>query len=328
MPKSFFATLLLLIACGDDAGESDEGSDIDKCQQADGDFVGAASELKAGLDSPCESVDDCAYAEVALRCPDKKASVEACSRAVLADEVDTFAQGIADLHGEHCASIPRGCRASASCPLAELACVAGRCIRDFGTGALGDMACHNMDMAFCALDLKAPTTIEAKSSPVNNETAPEWSIIRYDFPKRGKLAPVSVTWYDGKKKPPALLAQGQQLPANGTLMIGDKGTLFVPHYGGEGMLLPRGDFSGYQGPEPSLPKPVGHYKEWIIACKGGPAALSNFDYAAGLTGMVLLGNLAVRLGKKITWDDEKMCCVGMPEADPLIRREYREGWTI
>jgi predicted dehydrogenase len=199
---------------------------------------------------------------------------------------------------------------------------------DFGTGALGDMACHNMDMAFWALDLKAPTTIEAKSSPVNSETAPKWSVIRYDFPKRGKLAPVSVTWYDGGKKPPAKLAHGQKLPGNGSLMIGEKGTLFVPHYWGEGKLLPLGDFSAYKGPAPSLPKPVGHHKEWLIACKGGPAALSNFDYAAGLTGMVLLGNLAVRMGKKITWDDEKMRCVGLPEADPLIRREYREGWTI
>ncbi len=199
---------------------------------------------------------------------------------------------------------------------------------DFGTGALGDMACHTMDMAFWALDLKAPTSIVAKTSEVNNETAPKWSIIRYEFPKRGNLAPVSVTWYDGGKKPPAKLAYGQKLPGNGSLLVGEKGTLFVPSYWGEGKLLPLGDFSNYKGPSPSLPKPVGHYKEWLIACKGGPAALSNFDYAADLTGMVLLGNLAVRLGKKITWDDEKMCCVGLPEADPLIRREYREGWTL
>lgn len=199
---------------------------------------------------------------------------------------------------------------------------------DFGTGALGDMACHNMDMAYWALELQAPTTIEAKSSPVNNETAPKWSIIRYDFPQRGKLAPLSLTWYDGGKKPSEKLAHGQKLSSNGTLLVGEKGTLFVPHYWGEGKLLPLGEFSSYEGPEPSLPKPVGHYQEWINACKGGPAALSNFDYAAGLTGMVLLGNLAVRLGRKITWDAEKMRCVGLPEADPLIRREYRQGWTI
>ena len=196
---------------------------------------------------------------------------------------------------------------------------------DFGTGALGDMACHNMDAAFWALRLGAPTAVQAESSAVNQETAPSWSVIRYEFPARGDLPPVNVTWYDGGRKPPAELAAGHALGGNGSLFIGDAATLYVPHYWGEGKII-KGTAAAR--PEPTIPNSPGHYQEWINACKGGPAALSNFDYAGPLTEMVLLGNLAVRLEKRIQWDAKNLKAIGVPEADPLIRREYRQGWAI
>ncbi len=196
---------------------------------------------------------------------------------------------------------------------------------DFGTGALGDMACHCMDTAFWALELGVPKVVSAKSSGMNPETAPEWSIIRYSFPARGNLPPVELTWYDGNKKPPAELAPGHQLSNNGSLFVGDAATLYAPHYWGAGTIV-----KGEAAPQPnrSIPDSPGHYLEWIRACKGGGAALSNFDYAGPLTEMVLLGNLALRLDEPIRWDSKNLTAEGLPEADRLVRGSYRKGWAL
>ncbi|MCH8149429.1 MAG: Gfo/Idh/MocA family oxidoreductase [Planctomycetes bacterium] len=196
---------------------------------------------------------------------------------------------------------------------------------DFGTGALGDMACHNTDTAYWALKLADPIAVEAKSSAINLETAPKWSTIRYEFPQRGSLPPVNLTWYDGGKKPPAELAPGVKLGTNGSIFVGDNATLFVPHYWGEGKIV-----KGEAAPRPkqSIPDSPGHYQEWINACKGGPPALSNFDNAGPLTEMVLLGNIALRTGKRCKWDPKTLSVPGVPEADMLIRNEYRKGWVL
>jgi predicted dehydrogenase len=196
---------------------------------------------------------------------------------------------------------------------------------DFGTGALGDMACHNMDTAFWALKLVTPTIVEAESSGVNSDTAPKWSIIRYEFPQRGSLPPVTLTWYDGGKKPAAELAPGQKLGTNGSLIVGDSATLFIPHYWGEGRIV-KGTAAAR--PTPTIPDSPGHYQEWINACKGGPAALSNFDNAGPLTEMVLLGNIALRTGRSCRWDSKNLKMKGVPEADVLIRSKSRKGWTL
>lgn len=206
---------------------------------------------------------------------------------------------------------------------------------DFGTGAIGDMGIHNLDTAFWALELGVPTSARIKAtSPRNEETAPEWSILEMNFPARRNHPPVRLTWYDGGKQPPADLFHGQPIPSNGSLAIGEKGTLLTRTWnGGESaadmfMLLPVERFEDYQPPAPSLPRADGHHREWIAACKGGPAPLSNFGYASVLTEALLVGALALRTGKPIEWDLEGMKAKGLPEADPFIRPEYRKGWSL
>jgi len=201
---------------------------------------------------------------------------------------------------------------------------------DFGTGAPGDMGCHNSDAAYWALKLDAPISVEAESSGVNSETCPKWSIVRSEFPARGKMPPVTLTWYDGGKRPSRDLADGTELPLNGTIIIGSKGKIAFRDWNPNGFrLLPEGQFKDFKGPAPTIPRaPEGPYREWIEACKGGPPCLSNFDYAGRLTEFVLLGNVALRAGKKIEWDAKQLRAKNCPEADQFIRREYRKGWEL
>jgi predicted dehydrogenase len=205
---------------------------------------------------------------------------------------------------------------------------------DFGTGALGDMGCHNMDTAYWALKLGVPNAIEAESSGMNAETFPKWSVIKYDFPARGPLAPARLTWYDGGKMPARELFEGAQLkneelPKNGTIIVGDKGKIVLTDWNANKFqLLPQDKFVDFKGPEPTIPRTESHYKEWIAACKGGPPAMSNFEYAAALTETALLGNLALRCGKRIEWDAKAMKAKGCPEADALIKPTYRAGWSL
>jgi len=201
---------------------------------------------------------------------------------------------------------------------------------DFGTGSLGDMACHTMNMPYWGLKLGAPTSIEAEVSELNPETAPNWSVIRYEFPARGDLPALKLTWYDKNKKPPADLFEGEEMSDSGSLMMGEKGKLYSPgDTGDEWRLLPKSKFEGFEGPPQTIPRSPGHHEEWIRACKGGPAAMSNFSHAGPLTEMVLLGNVAMRLpGRKLEWDAANLKVTNEPNAEHFIRREYRKGWVL
>jgi predicted dehydrogenase len=201
---------------------------------------------------------------------------------------------------------------------------------DFGTGALGDMACHIMDAPFWSLKFGYPVSVEAEGAePKMPETAPKWMVVRYKFPQRGDLPACNFTWYDGGKLPPAELFQGEQVRNGGVLMIGDRGTMYIPHdYGGVHVLLPREKFADYKAPDPVLPNPSGHHAEWIEAIKTGTQAFSNFAYAGPFTETVLLGNLAYRAGKKIEWDGPNMRARNAPEIAALVRPEFRKGWSL
>ncbi len=202
---------------------------------------------------------------------------------------------------------------------------------DFGTGALGDMACHTANLAFMALKLEYPTRVHAtKVDGLNSETYPDGSTIRYDFPTRGNLPPVSYHWYDGTHKPPAEVTEGLgKLATSGSLMIGDEGKLYSPNdYGAHYVLHPKEKFEEYKPPKPWLPRSRGHSREWIDASKGGVPAMSNFDYAALLTETILIGNIAMRAGQAIDWDGPRMRVTNSRTADQYVSREYRKGWEV
>ncbi|MHC4149307.1 MAG: Gfo/Idh/MocA family protein, partial [Planctomycetota bacterium] len=204
-----------------------------------------------------------------------------------------------------------------------------RCWRDFGTGRLGDMGCHIFDPAFWALELESPKIIEACSTPVNSETYPIASAIRYEFADHGDMPPVTIIWYDGGMYPwcPSELEEGRNLPEQGGLYIGENGKILAPHGGGP-RLIPESKMRGFEPPKPSLPRGIDHYDEWVRACKGGPEPLANFDYAGPLTETVLLGNIAIRAGKKLSWDGPNMNVTNVPEANEYLHRKYRQGWTL
>jgi predicted dehydrogenase len=199
---------------------------------------------------------------------------------------------------------------------------------DFGTGTLGDMGCHIIDPAFWALDLKYPITVEAHPAEFNNDTYPEKTVVRWEFPERGDLPPVTVTWYDGVNRPflPKELEPQRKLPGQGGVYYGEKGTLMAAHMGGA-RLIPESRMKGIKV-DPFLPRGFDHYQDWIRACKGGPKPSANFDYSGPLSETILLGNVAARAGRRIFWDGPNLKITNMPEAEKYLKREYREGWSL
>lgn len=203
---------------------------------------------------------------------------------------------------------------------------------DFGTGVLGDIGCHQFAPIFRALKLGYPTSVEACSSGVNSETAPLASIVRYEFPARGDMPALKLTWYDGGLMPPrpAELEDGRRYGgADSNLYVGDKGKMLGHR------LIPEAKMKEYKKPPTTLPRSPGHHKEWIRACKDGPPAGSNFEVSGPMAEVVLLGNIAVRMGQtlyekglKLYYDGPNMRITNMPEANKYIRREYRKGWTL
>jgi len=139
-----------------------------------------------------------------------------------------------------------------------------------------------------------------------------------------------MTWYESSR-PAAELFHGQQISAGGSLFVGTKGKLYSrSDYGGNNILLPVETFRDYRAPAPTIPRIAGgQHAEWIRAAKGGTAATSNFtSYAGPLTEMVLLGNVAIRVGKRVVWNSEKLQAVDLAAANQYIRREYRKGWDL
>ncbi|HMQ49801.1 MAG TPA: Gfo/Idh/MocA family oxidoreductase [Saprospiraceae bacterium] len=224
---------------------------------------------------------------------------------------------------------------------------------DFGTGALGDMACHVIDPAFRALKLKYPIRVEASTvvqyrqmwTPSDfPESCPQGSIIHIDFPAREDMPEVTLHWYDGGLMPrrPAELKDGEDMSREdgGILMIGDNGKILCDMYGANPRLLPTELMKDFKAPDPWLPRvTVSHQRNWVEAIKGGPAPSSNFDYAGPFTETVLMGNLALRshtikegdeyTGRKpLLWDGENMRITNYEPANQFVRREYRNGWSL
>ncbi|MGA3180628.1 MAG: Gfo/Idh/MocA family oxidoreductase [Verrucomicrobiota bacterium] len=241
---------------------------------------------------------------------------------------------------------------------------------DFGTGSLGDMACHTANLPFRALKLGYPTEVEAETVDLTKDCYPIKSKIRFQFPAREGLAPVTFRWYDGgnrtaiqtrrpyhdgnNKPPPEVMAdvvaKMDKAPDSGCLMVGDKGQIFSPDdYGTKFFLKLKDDKEFLNSPDhpalPSIPQTIprnrfmnednprhsnnlAHHREWIQACKGGPLPYSNFDIAAYLTEIILLGCVAIRAGKTLQWDGPNMRAKNAPEARPFVHPAFRKGWGL
>jgi predicted dehydrogenase len=216
---------------------------------------------------------------------------------------------------------------------------------DYGTGAIGDMACHTANMAFMGLKLGHPTKVSAEAGDVNTLTAPSYAHVTLEFPKRDKMVPVTLHWYEGKKDgqklyPPTTLvdkalelAKAKKIVDSGSIIVGSKGFAYSPNDYGSNVFFSTGKKAdGGTKPE-TFPEnnkeDQGQKNEWVEAIKAGKPelALSNFDYAGLLTAAFLLGNVAIRTGKAFNFDGEK-CTADIKEAAPLIRREYRKGWDL
>jgi len=209
--------------------------------------------------------------------------------------------------------------------------VAWRDFWPFGLGNLGDIGCHDLDSVVWSLNLKAPKTVEVYGAGImNRDIAPHGELGYYQFEKDADQIAVDLFWYGGGLKPkrPSELAPDQNLPNRGTLFIGEKGKILSGGAGSNVSLLPKSLDEAYKRPEPSLPRTKGHHREWIDAIKGGPAALSNFAYGARLTEIVLLGCVALRVGKAIEWDYNTMSVKNAPEAEAILKESYRPGWEV
>jgi predicted dehydrogenase len=206
-----------------------------------------------------------------------------------------------------------------------------RAFWDYGNGTLGDFGCHYIDLVHWALDLRAPSIVEATGTPVDPVSAPDWCIATYHYPARGKLPPVKLTWYDSGKRPELLAqlkkADGSPFDWNGgQIFVGSEGTILSNY--NEHYLFRQGKLAEIKRPEQTIPPSVGHYKEWVEAIKTGGPTTCNFDYSGALTEAVLLGTVAFKSGKRLEWDAANLKVTNSPEAQQLIHKEYRKGWTL
>jgi predicted dehydrogenase len=194
---------------------------------------------------------------------------------------------------------------------------------DFGTGLLGDLGLHKLSTVFKALNLGHPVAVEGSATKLSKETYPLGEIVKFEFPARGELAPVTLTWYDGGLKPPRPAEFDDDDVLQDVIYIGDKGKLMGNR------LVPDSRMENYRLPPKKLPRSPGHYQEWIDACRGGSPAGSNFvDHAALVTEVVLLGNIAVRSQKKLQWDGANLRFKNDTAANQSLQRQYRQGWTL
>jgi len=207
----------------------------------------------------------------------------------------------------------------------------------FGTGVIGDWVCHVVDPVFWALDLGAPATIQAEvfgyDPKKHAETCPPGTKITYEFSAKGKRPAVKLVWYDGNQPLPAQPElQGEKPPKTGAVVIGEKGKIIYGSHGaGSCRIIPDEQMAEYrQKEQPSpIPKSPGHHAEWLLACKGGKPAGSNFSYGGPLTEIALLGAIAFRfLGVKLEWDGPAMRFTNHAEASRYLVTEYRKGWSL
>ena len=206
---------------------------------------------------------------------------------------------------------------------------------DFGTGAVGDMGAHLIDTAFWALNLGAPSQVDASSTKFTEDSFPIASTIHYRFPARGKMPPVSMHWYDGGLTPPRPddLEPGRRTgdDGGGLIFVGTKAKLMCGTYGANPRLFPESKMAEYKRPAKTIPRSPGIMEEFVAACKKGEKSTTDFSYSGPLTELMLLGNVAIRMASKnvtLLWDSPNMKITNVPEANEFLAMAYREGWKL
>src|SRR5207248_2070476 len=207
---------------------------------------------------------------------------------------------------------------------------------DWGVGAIGDMGAHLIDQAMWALNLGFPTSIETVSTPFNKASYPGATMTFYEFPARGSMPPLRLTWYDGALMPPKPDEMGDEelKKEGGGLFIGSKGKLLYETYGLRPRLLPASLHQSAGTPPRTLPRVQNeaHEMNWVDAAKGKIDASCPFEYAARLTEVMLLGIVALRAGHRISYDGASMRVTNASPTgtDPndFLRREPRQGWSL
>jgi hypothetical protein len=214
---------------------------------------------------------------------------------------------------------------------------------DFGTGALGDMGHYSFFQIFRILKLGAPLTVEASRSQywkidnllwvkqANAVSYPRASSIRWEFPEREGMPPVSLHWYDGGLRPPIpreLEEAGEAMPEEGLLFVGDDGKILGGFRGQNPRLIPKARMDMFKPPPETLPRPEGELDQWVRACRGEAPSDASFTSVSPFAESILLGNIALRIPRKLRWDAEEAHFVDDAEADALMTREYRKGWEL
>ncbi len=218
--------------------------------------------------------------------------------------------------------------------------------QDFGGGAMGDFGCHILDPVFTGLGLTAPNSVAAENSGVNRHIWPTSEKVRFVFPGNELTAgpTLNVTWTDGGVRPERKVAQMSgdlDLPKSGSLFIGEKGNMVLPHVGGP-RLYPVENFTGFVYPKDV--KGLNHWHRWVDAIVEGGKTSDGFDYAGLLAETVQLGNVATRVSRRATitrgtkktdakagrleWDAANCRITNSPEAQALLTKPYREGWAV
>jgi hypothetical protein len=197
------------------------------------------------------------------------------------------------------------------------------------------MGAHLMDQPFWALKLGHPNTIQASSTRFTKDSYPVAEVVTYEFPARGKMPPVKLTWHDGGLMPPRPedIEPGRKMgdDGGGVLFVGSKGILVNSTYGRNPRLVPETKMRDYKRPEKTIPRSPGIHEEWIEAIKAGKKSTTDFEYSGTLTEVMLLANIAVRMQEHHTelhWDGEKMEFTNLPEANQYLHKDYRPGWSL
>jgi predicted dehydrogenase len=209
----------------------------------------------------------------------------------------------------------------------------------FGTGTIGDWFCHVIDPTFWALDLDAPTTVQAEVTDYDlvkhGLTYPPATKITLEFPARKERGPVKIVWHDGNNRipKPQDFAADDQVPGTGAILFGDKGMIVHGSHGGGGCrLLPErvaDQYSGKNAPTEKIPRVKNHAWDWIEAIRSGRQAGSNFGYGGPLTQAALLGAIAIRFpGQTLKWDDKKARFTNHDAANAFVHPAYRKGWKL